>query len=90
MLSRVPGTLPISLSQQLKGVVALSILVLRGEKWKLGKVGRLARGHRAAGAEGIGTQVSVPPELKDLTSAVRLVFANALGGVTEGAGRGEF
>ena len=50
-------------------------------------MGLLARGHRAAGGEGIGTQVSVPPELKDLTSAVRLVFADASGGVTEGAGR---
>lgn len=68
----------------------LSTLVLRREKWRLGKVGRLARGHRAAGGEGIGTQVSVPPELKDLASAVRLVFADALGGGTEGAGRGEF
>lgn len=40
----------------------------------------------------------MPPELKDLTSAIRLVSADASGGVTEGhlgevtegAGRGEF
>ena len=54
------------------------------------EVGLLARGYRAAGGEGIGTQVSVPPELKDLASAICLVFADASGGVTEGAGRGEF
>lgn len=53
-------------------------------------MGLLARGYRAAGGEGIGTQVSVPPELKDLASAICLVFADASGGVTEGAGRGEF
>lgn len=52
-------------------------------------MGPLARGHRAAGGEGLGPRsLSVLPELKDLASAVRLVFAG-LGRWDPGRGREE-